>query len=403
MIRVAMISPLPPEKAGEAPYAAQLIKNLAETGKVSIIAIAGESAAPIHSRTSEIETLPIWNGQSMMSPLRLLRQIVKRRCHIGHVQFGPHGRVYGGRFGEAMLFLLILLRIAGVKTTMTLHSTWMPWQVVDRVRKYRFLGRLSVLAAPLFRLYMKLLNWGTDTVQLSTARENSLLRRAFLKEYGFSPEKVLEIPHPCAALEERTDQQLAAKALGMDGKRVILLFGFIRVGKGFETALSSMARVKEKFPDVALLVAGRPQDAMGGRYLKKLHRIVRELGIEEVVRFDTHFIPDDEVSKYFSASTLLLVPYTESVGASGPIHNYANYGIPIVASDAGLHNRESLGGNILLFKSGDADALADTLIEILSKPSLMNDISQKQIQYAKKENWSLAAVRTIRHYHKTLR
>ncbi|MFX1263561.1 MAG: glycosyltransferase, partial [Promethearchaeota archaeon] len=70
---------------------------------------------------------------------------------------------------------------------------------------------------------------------------------------------------------------------------------------------------------------------------------------------------------------------------------------------AGLHNRESLGGNILLFKSGNTDSLADTLIGMLSKPSAMAAISQKQIQYAKRENWSLAAARTIRHYHKTLR
>ena len=41
MIRAAIISPLPPEKSGEAPYAARLIKGLVETRRVSVIAIAG--------------------------------------------------------------------------------------------------------------------------------------------------------------------------------------------------------------------------------------------------------------------------------------------------------------------------------------------------------------------------
>lgn len=402
MIRVAMISPLPPEKSGEAPYAARLIKNLVGTSKVSVIAIAGETAAPMKSPNSKIETLPIWNGRSLMYPFRLLKHITKRRCHVAHVQFGPHGKVYGGFFGEVMLLLLILLRMAGVKTTMTLHSTWMPWQVVDRVRKYRIIGRLSVLAAPFFRLFMKLLNWGTDTIQLSTVRENSLLRKAFLREYAFNPNKVLEIPHPCLRLEERTNQQIAAKSIGIEDKRVILMFGFIRSGKGFETALRAVSLLKKQLPEITLLIAGRPQGFRGDEYLKELQSLVKELNIEDSVRFDSRFIPDEEVSTYFSASTLLLIPYSQSVGASGPIHNYAGYGVPILASDAGYHNRESLGGHLFLFKSGDSNSLARTLIDILNEPSAMNDISRKQIQYAKQEDWSLAAKRTIRHYGKTL-
>ncbi|MHA2302851.1 MAG: glycosyltransferase [Candidatus Thorarchaeota archaeon] len=403
MIKVAMISPLPPEKSGEAPYAARLIKSLVGTNKASIIAIAGESAAPMDSSDSKIETLSIWKGRSLLYPFHLLKQITKRRCHVAHVQFGPYGKVYGGFFGEVMLFLLILLRMAGVKTTMTLHSTWMPWQVVDRVRKYRIIGRLSILAAPVFRLFMKFLNWGTSTIQLSTVKESSLLRKAFLKEYGFSPDKVLEIPHPCMATEEKPDRQSAASSIGMEGKKVILTFGYIRSGKGIEIALRAIAQLKEKYPDIVLLVAGRPQGFRGDEYLKDLQSLAKDLDITNNVRFDIRFIPREEVPTYFSASTILLSPYTESVGASGPIHNYAGFGVPIVASDVGFHNRESLGGNLFLFKSGDPNSLVRTLTDVLIDPNALDEIIQRQIQYAKQETWSLAAKRTVRHYRKTLR
>ncbi|MHA2353656.1 MAG: glycosyltransferase [Candidatus Thorarchaeota archaeon] len=402
MIRVAMISPLPPQKSGEAPYAARLIRGLIGTQKVRILAIAGEEATAMESPDSKIETLSIWNGRSLLYPFRLLKHITKRRCHLAHVQFGPYGKVYGGLFGEVMLFLLILLRMAGVKTTMTLHSTWMPWQVVERVKRYRVLSRFSFLAAPFFRLFMKLLNWGTNTVQLSTAKESSQLRRAFLNEYGFKSKKVLEIPHPCMTLEERADRQSAASSIGLQEKTIILMFGFIRSGKGFETALKAVAQIREQFPDIVLLIAGRPQGFRGDDYLEDLHSLAKELHVTDVVRFDTRFIPEDEVPIYFSASTLLLIPYTESVGASGPIHNYAGYGVPIVASDVGFHNKESLGGSLFLFKSGDSTSLATTLTEILNTPGVLEDISRKQIEYAKREDWTLAARRTIRHYQKTL-
>jgi glycosyltransferase involved in cell wall biosynthesis len=402
MIRVAMISPLPPQKVGEAPYAAHLINGLVGTSRVNVVAITGEDAEPIGSPDSKIEQLPIWNGRSLFYPLRLLRQITKRRCHLVHVQFGPYGKVYGGLFGEVMLFLLILLRLAGVKTTITLHSTWMMRQVIERVKKYRILGRVSFLAAPFFHLYMKLLNWGTTTVQLSTTRENSALRRAFLREYGFNPRKVLEIPHPCMTLDERTDRESAAKSIGLEGKTVVLMFGFIRPGKGFETALKAIVHMKDQFPDIALLIAGRPQGLRGDEYLEELHKLANDLQVTDKVHFDTRFIPEEEVPIYFSASTLLLIPYTESIGASGPIHNYAGYGVPIVASDAGFHNRESLGGNLVLFKSGNSDSLAQTLIDLLNQPDVLDDIGQKQVQYAKHENWRLAVDRTIRNYQRTM-
>ena len=285
---------------------------------------------------------------------------------------------------------------------MTLHSTWMPWQVVERIKQYRLLGRMSFLAAPFFRLYMKLLKWGLDSIQISTAKKDSLLKKVLLEEYRFDPQRVFEIPHPCASVDEREDQQLAARALKLEGNRIILLFGFVRAGKGYETAFRAIASLKEEFPDIMLLIAGRPQGFRGAEYLEELHEMAKDLEVTNNIRFDTRFIEDDEVPIYFAASSLLLIPYTESMGASGPIHNYAGYGVPIVASDAGFHNAESLDGNLFLFRSGDSVALAKKLTEVLDSPEAMSAVSQKQIEYARRENWSLAAKRTIRYYLRTL-
>jgi len=166
--------------------------------------------------------------------------------------------------------------------------------------------------------------------------------------------------------------------------------------------LNAIAQVREQFPNIVLFIAGRPQGFRGNEYLEELHSLAKGLDVTDKVRFDTRFIPEDEVHIYFSASTLLLIPYTDSVGASGPIHSYAGYGVPILASDVGFHNRESLGGNLFLFKSGESESLARMLIDVLNQPSAMDDISRKQIQYARQEDWSLAARRTIQHYRKTL-
>jgi len=129
MVRVAVISTLPPQKTGESPYTARLIDSLVATGEVQVLAITGKEADVIESPDGKIQTLRIWNGRSLRYPFTLLKQIRKLQPDVVHVQFGPYGKVYGGFFGEVMLLLLILLRLVGIRTTVTLHSTWMPQQV----------------------------------------------------------------------------------------------------------------------------------------------------------------------------------------------------------------------------------------------------------------------------------
>ncbi len=99
-----------------------------------------------------------------------------------------------------------------------------------------------------------------------------------------------------------------------------------------------------------LLVAKQAKDEDSQWHLNDMKARVKELELKAHVRFDTRYIPDDEATVYFSAASLVLVPYTESVGASGPIHNFTSLGIPIIAANVGLRMLETLGGNLILFE-----------------------------------------------------
>jgi glycosyltransferase involved in cell wall biosynthesis len=337
-----------------------------------------------------------------MYPLRLLRTISKMRPHMVHVQFGPYGKVYGGLFGEPMLLLLILIKALGIKTTMTLHSTWMSKQVKERVKGYRAIGRLSILAPAVFRVYMRLLDLGTSSVQLSTVKIDSTLRERFLEEWSFPSRKTLEIPMPCRLPQRVVDRGQALGNLGLSGKKVILVFGFIRRGKGLETALLAMNNVHKVVRDSVLLVAGTPLDKHDLQYLTELHESASSLSLNDVVRFDTKFIPEQEVPTYMSAASVILLPYVESVGASGPAHGAAGYGVPIVASNTGHHMRESLGGALVLFQAGWPEDMAEKLVHVLSDTDSAAKIGERLRQYARTETWALAIRRTMSNYRITM-
>ena len=403
MLRVAMVSPLPPQRTGESLYTAKLITELVRTGNIQVTALTGKEAEAIVPETGVVEVLNVWQGRNPLYPFALVKHLKRVRPHIVHVQFGPHGEVYGGLFGEPMLLFLILCRLFGFRTTVTLHSTWMADQVVERAETFRFLGRFSFLARAAFRAYMRLLEWGTDVLQLSTVKTNSLLRKAFLRDFGYRPEKVVEIPHPCRLPTKQLDHRSASGMLGLPNRRIVLMFGFIRRGKGIDVAIDSMQQIRDSLPETIMLIAGTPLDSAGMIYLQELREQTTQLSLDDHVRFDTEFIPEERVPVYFSAASAILFPYTESVGACGPIHNYAGYGIPIVAADVGYHMRESIGGNVLLFKSGDSKSLAKRLEEILSDDILATRLSQSQVAYAQKETWRRAASRTVEYYKRALK
>ncbi len=398
-----MVSPLPPQRTGESLYTAKLITELVRTGKSQVTALTGKNAKAIVTEIGFVETLNVWDGRSPWYPFTLMKHLKRVRPHIVHVQFGPHGEVYGGLFGEPMLLFLILCRLFGFRTTVTLHSTWMADQVVERAGTFRFLSRFLFFAKAAFRAYMRLLDWGTDVLQLSTVKTNSLLRKAFLRDFGYRPEKVVEIPHPCRLPTKQLDCNSASEMLGLTDRRIVLMFGFIRRGKGIDVAIGAMQRIRDSSPNAIMLIAGTPQDKEGMIYLQELREQTTRLSLDDHVRFDTEFIPEERVPVYFSAASAILFPYTESVGASGPIHNYAGYGIPIVAADVGYHMRESIGGNVLLFKAGDSKSLAKRLENILSDDNLATRLGQSQVSYAQRETWRRAANRTVEYYERVLK
>jgi len=402
MFKVVMISPLPPESTGESPYTAALIDKLAANENVRIYAITGPDANELPNYSGRVTTMNIWRGRSILYPFTLLKAIVKIRPHIVHVQFGPHGAVYGGFFGEPMILLLILLRLIGIDTTITLHSTWMPDQVEERISGYRRASRLSFLAKAMFRIFMKLLIFGTTKIQLSTVKNDSLLKQRFMHEYHLFTEDVYEIPFPCNPVRKSLDITEAQHLLGLDDRTIVLVFGYIRWGKGFEIALEALNRIKQEIPNVLLLIAGKVQDLESNAYLVQLKKMSKEHGLEEFVRFDPHYIPDDKVPIYFSAASLILVPYTESVGASSPIHNYAGYGTPIIAADVGYHMRETLGGTLTLFKNRDSTDLADKVITLLNDYELRKELGARQCKYVANESWDVAAKRTMQNYRRII-
>lgn len=163
--------------------------------------------------------------------------------------------------------------------------------------------------------------------------------------YGADPARI-EIVSPGVdhAFFSPGEQSQARRAAGLpDGPPVLLFVGRIQPLKGVDVAVHALAQVTQLgHPGAMLVVVGGPSGPHGEDELAAVHRLVKELGVDDRVRF----VPPQRhelLSTFYRAADVCLVPSrSESFGLVAL--EAAACGRPVVAS--------SVGGLTLLVEDG---------------------------------------------------
>jgi len=121
----------------------------------------------------------------------------------------------------------------------------------------------------------------------------------------------------------------ARKKHGIKAKHLILYFGIVREYKGMDVLIRAAQLLKEKVDDFHILAAG---ESYGNA--EKYNSLITELQVSDVFTWVNKFIPDSEVSTYFSASDVMALPY-HSASQSGIVQMAYNFNIPVVVTDVG--------------------------------------------------------------------
>jgi len=129
--------------------------------------------------------------------------------------------------------------------------------------------------------------------------------------------------------------------------------------KGHVLLLRAFADLRAKFPQCILLLAG------GGREQANLQALVRQLRLEEVVKFPG-FVSDVEC--VYAATDIFVFPSHQEPLACAMLSAMA-YGLPVVAFDRG-GNPEAIvdAENGLLVKELDPSALAAAIARLIAHP-----------------------------------
>lgn len=316
-MRIQLVSPYLPERDGIADYTAVLRGELVDQGHEVTVVVPRRASGRPAEVVGSLE-------RSGRGTERLARAAKLAGTEVVHVQFCV------GAFGSAspaLWRLLAALRRLSVPVVITFHDIT------------RDIARLGAGGRWLYRRFAAL----ADAIIVHTKPAESVA----IEIRARRDQDVFVIPHfePQLPKATVTPDQLAAR-WQLDGKRILLAFGFIHIDKGLDDLVRALAELGDEGvlagENAQLVVAGsvRPRTGvfrvfeLSDRiHLARVTRLVQRSRLSDRVTF-TSYVPSGEVAAWFSLADAVVLPYRR-IEQSGVASLAAAAGTPVLASDVG--------------------------------------------------------------------
>jgi len=198
------------------------------------------------------------------------------------------------------------------------------------------------------------------------------------------------IQHPLYShFGKKMDRHEAEKKLGLkSGKKNLLFFGLIREYKGLDILLETFGMLPE---DYQLIIAGEPYGSFD-RY----RQIIDRLPGKDRIVMALKYIKDSEVTDYFSAADLAVLPY-RSATQSGISSVSYHFEVPMVVTDVG-GLKETIGdrGTGLVADKSTPEAVYKEITRYFEDPQIASGCIRNIRKEKERLSWSGFADRLIR-------
>jgi len=211
-------------------------------------------------------------------------------------------------------------------------------------------------------------------------------RNLLAEHYGASRNRIDLIEHGAP------DRPFALEQLQPDSAVTLATFGLIGPGKGLETAIDALAKVRPYHPNIKYRIIGATHPVLRARegetYREGLKDQIRRLGLERNVEWVDRFLDIDELLEELANCQIYLTPYTNLQQSTSGTLSYAVALGKAVISTPYVHARELLANDCgRLFPVGDSDTLSGIILDLLSRPSKLHALQQRAYQRGRATIW----------------
>jgi glycosyltransferase involved in cell wall biosynthesis len=365
--RVAIVGTYPPQECGIATFTMDMVNATDLSGWKSVVIAVDSDGA--HAQSADKKVVARIEKESQASYLAAARKINADDISVLSIQH-EYG-IYGGDDGE---YVLTLARAVRCPVVVTLH-TIMPEPTPGQRRIIRELERCCDMFVTMAHAGEKLLH----------------------EVYGVCPGKIRFIPHgsPYFPLQP---QMALKEQFGLAGKRVLSTFGLISPNKGIEDAIAAMPAVVEKVPNALYLILGQTHPVIKRRegewYRAQLEQQVRDLGMENNIRFVNSYLSLQQLIDYLMATDVYITPYYANPHqiTSGTLA-YALAAGKVIVSTPYIYAQELLAdGRGFLYPFRDSEALAKIAGDVLCDERLFEETRMRAYEYGRTMTWESVGV-----------
>lgn len=311
--------------------------------------------------------------------------------HIQH-EHGFWGGIMPG--SSAFWNMRYMLKKPVVITAHTTYSVAEMLRFNEEKRLVHKLAKWMLLKNAKYRDSVEIAPFVTgECIVLTDAGRDVLISR------GAKPDEVHVVPaaippaHPAP-----TQGRIMRERFGLEGKRVITLFGFINPSKGYELALHALLDLPDEF---TLVLAGGVRIPTETMWEDDLKARIASLKLEKRVVI-TGFLSEEEIAEMMAATEVVIIPQIQATGSYSIMVAIA-YAKPIVASDLACFKEiERRHPCLRLFRAGDADHFTACLKGVLKNPIGRRELIERTQEYANTHKWRNAALQTVEIYQKAL-
>ncbi len=167
-------------------------------------------------------------------------------------------------------------------------------------------------------------------------------------------------------------------------KQIIIFPGGLQWHQGLDIAIRAYAKLRDRLPETEFHIYG------DGNMRPELERLGQELGLNGSLRFFDP-LPLRQIAHIMAQADLGVVPKrADSFGNeaySTKIMEFMSVAVPVVISATKIDRYYFNDSVARFFESGNVDALADGMYEVLSNRELREGMITRAAAYAAKHSW----------------
>lgn len=217
--------------------------------------------------------------------------------------------------------------------------------------------------------------------------------------YGIDEHKIVVIPHGVPDIPF-TPSEGPKNELGLGQGNIIMGFGLISRGKGYEQAVAAMPTILKKHPDTKLLLLGETHPVVkreeGEKYRNSLKKLAKSLGVENSLVWVNRYLSLDEIIEYLKATDIYITPFGNLDQITSGTLSYAVGAGRACVSSPYLYAQEVIDDERgILVEPGDSEKFAKAVLQLLDHPRKTNEIAKKAYAYGRNMIWPSVALRYL--------